>query len=95
MSLGCSTLTGSETVAFFFFFSVTTVWSGALDSNQYLMNNDGDFAPPPFVPKAALDFCESRGGSLVDESNPALQGFLSWELWRRHKVRKDEQTVIY
>lgn len=35
--------------------------------------------------QAALDFCEGRGGSLVDESNPALQGFLSWELWRRHK----------
>jgi hypothetical protein len=35
--------------------------------------------------KGALDFCDSRGGSLVDESNPALQGFLSWELWRRHK----------
>ena len=34
----------------------------------------------------ALDSCEARGGSLVDESNPALQGFLSWELWRRHKV---------
>ena len=33
----------------------------------------------------ALDFCEDRGGSLVDESNPALQGFLSWELWRRHR----------
>ncbi len=24
----------------------------------------------------------------MDESNPALQGFLSWELWRRHKVQK-------
>ena len=35
--------------------------------------------------KGALEFCDSRGGSLVDESNPALQGFLSWELWRRHK----------
>jgi len=33
----------------------------------------------------SLDFCEDRGGSLVDESNPALQGFLSWELWRRHR----------
>ena len=22
---------------------------------------------------------------MVDESNPALQGFLSWDLWRRHK----------
>jgi len=33
----------------------------------------------------ALDFCDERGGSLVDESNPALQGFLSWELWRRHR----------
>ena len=34
----------------------------------------------------AMDFCSARGGTLVDESNPALQGFLSWELWRRHKV---------
>ena len=36
--------------------------------------------------QGALEFCSSRGGTLVDESNPALQGFLSWELWRRHKV---------
>jgi hypothetical protein len=36
--------------------------------------------------ETALGFCKERGGSLVDESNPALQGFLSWELWRRHKV---------
>jgi len=35
--------------------------------------------------KESLDFCDDRGGSLVDESNPALQGFLSWELWRRHR----------
>jgi len=35
--------------------------------------------------RESLDFCEDRGGSLVDESNPALQGFLSWELWRRHR----------
>ena len=33
----------------------------------------------------AESFCSERGGSLVDESNPALQGFLSWELWRRHR----------
>ncbi|CAL4069435.1 unnamed protein product, partial [Meganyctiphanes norvegica] len=33
----------------------------------------------------ALESCSSRGGSLVDETNPALQGFLSWELWRRHR----------
>ncbi|CAH1101957.1 unnamed protein product [Psylliodes chrysocephalus] len=33
----------------------------------------------------ALAFCRSRGGTLVDESNPALQGFVSWELWRRHR----------
>nr|XP_053635102.1 uncharacterized protein LOC128690449 [Cherax quadricarinatus] len=33
----------------------------------------------------ALEFCRSRGGSLVDETNPALQGFLSWELWRKHR----------
>jgi hypothetical protein len=35
--------------------------------------------------EAPTDFCAERGGSLVDESNPALQGFLSWELWRRHR----------
>ena len=29
--------------------------------------------------------CEIRGGSLVDETSPALQGFLSWELYRRHR----------
>ncbi|XP_060535402.1 uncharacterized protein LOC132707526 isoform X2 [Cylas formicarius] len=33
----------------------------------------------------ALAFCRGRGGTLVDESNPALQGFISWELWRRHR----------
>lgn len=33
----------------------------------------------------SLSFCRSRGGTLVDESNPALQGFVSWELWRRHR----------
>ncbi|XP_045784086.1 uncharacterized protein LOC123880164 isoform X3 [Maniola jurtina] len=33
----------------------------------------------------ALAVCQSRGGSLVVESNPALQGFISWELWRRHR----------
>ncbi|XP_017779814.1 PREDICTED: uncharacterized protein LOC108565063 isoform X2 [Nicrophorus vespilloides] len=33
----------------------------------------------------ALSFCRSRGGTLIDESNPALQGFISWELWRRHR----------
>ncbi|KAF5305313.1 hypothetical protein FQA39_LY09278 [Lamprigera yunnana] len=33
----------------------------------------------------ALNFCRTRGGTLVDESNPALQGFISWELWRRHR----------
>ncbi|UYV76990.1 CTLSE2 [Cordylochernes scorpioides] len=35
--------------------------------------------------EAALRFCESRGGSLIDETSPALQGFLSWELYRRHR----------
>ncbi|XP_043216890.1 uncharacterized protein LOC122379064 isoform X2 [Amphibalanus amphitrite] len=33
----------------------------------------------------AQEFCQSRGGTLIDETNPALQGFLSWELWRRHR----------
>jgi len=42
-----------------------------------------DNQPRNFV--EADNFCSERGGSLVDESNPALQGFLSWELWRRHR----------
>ncbi|XP_011860951.1 PREDICTED: uncharacterized protein LOC105558062 [Vollenhovia emeryi] len=39
----------------------------------------------PLMFNDALTFCRDRGGTLVDESNPALQGFLSWELWRRHR----------
>jgi len=39
----------------------------------------------PLKFRDALAFCRSRGGTLVDESNPALQGFISWELWRRHR----------
>ena len=42
-----------------------------------------DNQPRNFVESES--FCSERGGSLVDESNPALQGFLSWELWRRHR----------
>ncbi|KAK9877979.1 hypothetical protein WA026_020194 [Henosepilachna vigintioctopunctata] len=39
----------------------------------------------PLKYREALTFCKSRDGTLVDESNPALQGFISWELWRRHR----------
>uniref|UniRef100_A0A2A4J811 Sushi, von Willebrand factor type A, EGF and pentraxin domain-containing protein 1 n=1 Tax=Heliothis virescens TaxID=7102 RepID=A0A2A4J811_HELVI len=39
----------------------------------------------------ALGFCRSRGGTLVVESNPALQGFISWELWRRHRSDSSSQ----
>ncbi|XP_011495299.1 PREDICTED: uncharacterized protein LOC105360178 [Ceratosolen solmsi marchali] len=39
----------------------------------------------------ALSFCRARGGTLVDESNPALQGFISWELWRRHRSDTSSQ----
>lgn len=38
----------------------------------------------PLTFRDALAFCRNRGGTLIDESNPALQGFVSWELWRRH-----------
>jgi len=38
-------------------------------------------------------FCEIRGGSLVDETSPSLQGFLSWEIYRRHK--NDPNTGQY
>ncbi|KAG8188357.1 hypothetical protein JTE90_022557 [Oedothorax gibbosus] len=34
---------------------------------------------------SARRFCEVRGGNLIDETSPALQGFLSWELFRRHR----------
>ncbi|XP_018495712.2 uncharacterized protein LOC100900376 [Galendromus occidentalis] len=45
-----------------------------------------------FYNNQQLDFaeanatCGERGGSLVDETSPALQGFLSWELYRRHRT---------
>lgn len=39
----------------------------------------------------ALSFCRSRGGTLINESNPALQGFISWELWRRHRSDASSQ----
>ncbi|XP_046667039.1 uncharacterized protein LOC124358766 isoform X4 [Homalodisca vitripennis] len=45
----------------------------------------------PLNLREALAFCRSRGGSLVDESNPALQGFISWELWRRHRSDTSSQ----
>ncbi|XP_050542396.1 uncharacterized protein LOC126906135 [Daktulosphaira vitifoliae] len=47
----------------------------------------------PMNLRESLAFCRSRGGTLVDESNPALQGFVSWELWRRH--RSDSQSQYW
>ncbi|XP_043664051.1 uncharacterized protein LOC122627181 isoform X1 [Vespula pensylvanica] len=47
----------------------------------------------PLIFREALAFCRARGGTLVDESNPALQGFISWELWRRH--RRSDTTSQY
>lgn len=45
----------------------------------------------PLQFREALNFCRTRGGTLVDESNPALQGFISWELWRRHRSDTSSQ----
>ncbi|KZC05020.1 Sushi, von Willebrand factor type A, EGF and pentraxin domain-containing protein 1, partial [Dufourea novaeangliae] len=45
----------------------------------------------PMIFKESLAFCRARGGTLVDESNPALQGFISWELWRRHRSDTSSQ----
>ncbi|GLV45530.1 uncharacterized protein CBL_02550 [Carabus blaptoides fortunei] len=45
----------------------------------------------PLKFRDALSFCRARGGTLVDESNPALQGFISWELWRRHRSDTNSQ----
>ena len=49
----------------------------------------------PLSFKESLAFCRSRGGTLVDESNPALQGFISWELWRRHRLVLRFGVCIY
>ncbi|XP_040066636.1 uncharacterized protein LOC115308197 [Ixodes scapularis] len=46
-----------------------------------------DNQPAPF--EASMRFCEARGGTLVDETSPALQGFLSWELYKRHRHDSD------
>ncbi|XP_034231710.1 uncharacterized protein LOC117639872 [Thrips palmi] len=43
------------------------------------------YSRQPLNFRDALAFCRARGGDLVAESNPALQGFISWELWRRHR----------
>ncbi|XP_036138275.1 uncharacterized protein LOC105839437 isoform X2 [Monomorium pharaonis] len=48
----------------------------------------------PLIFTEALEFCRARGGTLVDESNPALQGFISWELWRRHRSDTANQYWI-
>ncbi|XP_025268919.1 uncharacterized protein LOC105248915 isoform X2 [Camponotus floridanus] len=45
----------------------------------------------PLTFREALNFCHDRHGTLVDESNPALQGFISWELWRRHRSDTSSQ----
>ncbi|CAL4135321.1 unnamed protein product, partial [Meganyctiphanes norvegica] len=52
----------------------------AYNGRCYLFHNT---QPESF--DSALEYCHARGGSLVDETSPALQGFLSWELWRRHR----------
>ncbi|XP_026470514.1 uncharacterized protein LOC113374759 [Ctenocephalides felis] len=49
------------------------------------------YSRQPLAFREALAFCRSRGGTLVDESNPALQGFVSWELWRRHRSDSSSQ----
>ncbi|XP_050084549.1 uncharacterized protein LOC126570629 [Anopheles aquasalis] len=45
----------------------------------------------PVTLRDALAFCRARGGTLINESNPALQGFISWELWRRHRSDTSSQ----
>lgn len=45
----------------------------------------------PLNLRNAMEFCRARGGTLINESNPALQGFISWELWRRHRSDTNSQ----
>ncbi|MCL4146520.1 UNVERIFIED_CONTAM: hypothetical protein GTU68_048270, partial [Idotea baltica] len=43
----------------------------------------------------AFDVCQSRGGSLLDETNPASTRIpLFWELWRRHEATPSGQYWI-
>ncbi|XP_021694259.1 uncharacterized protein LOC5564206 isoform X3 [Aedes aegypti] len=49
------------------------------------------YSRQPATLRDALAFCRSRGGTLINESNPALQGFISWELWRRHRSDTSSQ----
>lgn len=49
------------------------------------------YSRQPAALRDALAFCRSRGGTLINESNPALQGFISWELWRRHRSDTSSQ----
>lgn len=48
----------------------------------------------PMTFENAKRFCEIRGGSLVDETSPSLQGFLSWEIYRRHKNDPNGQVSL-
>ncbi|UXI16415.1 mRNA export protein [Sarcoptes scabiei] len=50
------------------------------DGKCYIFYNE-----QPLNLENAKKFCDVRGGTLVDETSPALQGFLSWELYRRHR----------
>ncbi|XP_053658000.1 uncharacterized protein LOC128707075 [Anopheles marshallii] len=49
------------------------------------------YSRQPATLRDALAFCRARGGTLINESNPALQGFISWELWRRHRSDTSSQ----
>ncbi|XP_042899237.1 CUB and sushi domain-containing protein 2 [Parasteatoda tepidariorum] len=39
----------------------------------------------PRTLESATKFCSKQGGSLIHETSPALQGFLSWELYKLNR----------
>ncbi|GFY56490.1 sushi, von Willebrand factor type A, EGF and pentraxin domain-containing protein 1 [Trichonephila inaurata madagascariensis] len=43
------------------------------------------YSSNPRTLDSATKFCALQGGSLIHDTSPALQGFLSWELYKRHR----------
>lgn len=43
------------------------------------------YSEEPRTLENAAKFCSAQGGSIIHETSPALQGFLSWELYKRHR----------
>ncbi|XP_054717691.1 uncharacterized protein LOC129227128 [Uloborus diversus] len=61
-------------------FEQESITTATYNSKCYLFHSSH-----PRTLESATKFCGLQGGSLVHETSPALQGFLSWELYKRHR----------